>query len=119
MSSPSDTCGADTLALLKRIQDAVGRVGSKTQEVRSDDSVTMSLFMRAWRLFDAIIILLERNLPEEAVILSRALFTDALRLAEMQAAGPDRAALSLAYVNESIDEKQSLVNEAVRVGLDI
>lgn len=117
MTSNSDR--DQVAALLARTRDEVLKcVPNDYFAIASVDGFVVSLSWRSFRLFDGIVALIDKNLPEEALILSRALFTDALRLAELQAAGDERAAYILHWLNKSIDERISLVREAVRLGLE-
>jgi hypothetical protein len=76
------------------------------------------MFWRSLRLFDGIAMLLNGDLPEEAMILGRGLFEEALRLAEVANSGDKRAALLIGWEAKSLNEKIGLHNTAIAMGLD-
>ncbi len=79
----------------------------------------LEMWSRTHALFEAVVILVERGFPQEAVILDRALFEVSLRLQELEAAAPDvRLALIFGWVNEGLRESEQLIGEAVRRGLE-
>ncbi len=82
------------------------------------DSVVSHMFLRSVRLYDGICILLNGALPEEAMILGRALFEDALKLTEVADSRDSRAALLLWWENNSLNEKIDLQKVAKALGLD-
>jgi hypothetical protein len=81
------------------------------------DSVVSHIFWRSIRLYEGICLLLPRGLPEEAMILGRALFEDAMKLTEIAECGEKRAALLLSWENDSLNEKIGLREVAVALGL--
>jgi Family of unknown function (DUF5677) len=82
------------------------------------DSVVSHMFWRSIRLYDGICSLLQRALPEEAMMLGRALFEEALRLTEIAESGDARAALLLWWEYKSLKEKIGLHEVAKALGLD-
>ena len=76
------------------------------------------MYWRSVRLFDGVVLLLRKRLPEEALMLARSLFVEALRLAEIAGAGGSRGSLVLGWANASIEEKKGLLKEATRLGLE-
>jgi hypothetical protein len=51
------------------------------------DLIAAGMYWRCMSLFHSIILLLNNNQPEEALMLSRSLFTDSLRMRGLEAAG--------------------------------
>jgi hypothetical protein len=104
--------------LLAQARDLARKISPRELEVKIEDMFVLCLYWRSIRLFDGIIALLEKDLPEEALILGRSLFVEALRLAEIEAAGVQRVALVLGWENTSIEEKKGLFKEASKLGLE-
>jgi hypothetical protein len=105
--------------LLQRIKDeARGIYPGEIVEIKTADGYVLSLYWRTIRLFDGVVLLLKNRLPEEALIIARSLFVDALRLAEIGDAGEKRGALILGWANNSIENKKNLLKEATRLGLE-
>jgi hypothetical protein len=108
--------------LLARARDLARKISPREElTVKIEDMFVLCLYWRSIRLFDGIVSLLsllEKDLPEEALILGRSLFVEALRLAEIEAAGDQRAALILGWENTSIEEKKGLFKEAPKLGLE-
>jgi hypothetical protein len=75
----------------------------------------LALYARASSLFDAMTVLLKRGYPEEAVMLGRALFTEALRLRELAEASENgRIALIAGWVQDSLTKMASVERERER-----
>ena len=107
------------ITLLAQARDTVRKISPRgVLESKTADAFVLFLYWRSIRLFDGIVALLEKDLPEEALILGRSLFVDALRLAEIEAAGAKRAALVLGWANTSIEEKKGLIKDASKLGLE-
>ena len=70
----------------------------------------VSMFWRARRLYDGVLILLKAELPEEAAILARKLFEVSLYLQQLEAEPQNRYALVFGWVNRSINEEFGLLN---------
>lgn len=105
--------------LLQRVKDEARRIyPGGTLEIKKVDSYVLTLYWRAIRLFDGVVLLLRTHLPEEALILARSLFVDALRLTEISETPKMRAALLLGWANNSIEQKKNLIKEASRLGLE-
>jgi len=70
----------DQLAeLLQRIKDEARRIyPGGILEIETADGYVLSMYWRSVRLFDGIVLLLRKRLPEESLILARSLFVDAL-----------------------------------------
>jgi hypothetical protein len=82
-------------------------------ELSPIDAKILVMYGRIRSLLQAVNILLERNFPEEAVILGRELFTDSLQLAELAAQdSPGRAALVLGMANSELTEWENMEREA-------
>jgi hypothetical protein len=102
---------------LKKLNAEAYRVsmshGDEVLNVSPIDGMIMIMFGRMRSLLHGISVLLRRDLPEEAVILGRELFTDSLRLAEL--ARQDlhgRAALILGMENQTLDEWEQMERAA-------
>lgn len=76
------------------------------------------MFWRALRLYDGVLVLLKAELPEEAMILARALFEVSLRLQQLKAEPHNRNALILGLVNGSIGQQLGLLKVGKASGLD-
>jgi predicted transcriptional regulator len=87
-------------------------------EVPTHQVYILGMFWRCVRLFDAALLLLKAELPEEAAILSRSLFEESLRLQQLAADPDSRDALVLGWANESISQKVGLLETAKSIGLD-
>ncbi len=108
-----------SIKLAVRTKEAAFAVAPTTgQAMAPVDFPVLGLFHRSLRLFDGIVALLEKDLPEEALILGRSLFSDALRLAEVEQAGDQRKALLLGWANSGIEEKKGLFHEAAKLGFE-
>lgn len=73
------------------------------------DALVLSMFWRSVRLYDAATILLRSNLPEEAVMLARASFEEALKLRELGDNESDRLGLIVRHALDAITEKRNLL----------
>jgi hypothetical protein len=92
-------------------------VSQQPEDVDQVDFIILSMFWRARGLFEGSRVLLENNLSEEGLILGRALFTESLRLMELERAGDKRGELVLGWLLASIQRDRGLVEEARRAGL--
>jgi hypothetical protein len=69
------------------------------------DAIALGMYWRCMSLFRSIILLLTNNQPEEALMLWRSLFTDSLRMRELEAAGKkDRIAIELGHYASSVEQ---------------
>lgn len=108
----------DLLELLGRVSTQVLAIVPKDPiEKPKPDLHIFAMLVRCISLFNGIVILLEQDQAEEALILSRSLFEDSLRLTQLADAGDDRAAYVLWWANDSIQRQIGLFREAVRAGL--
>jgi hypothetical protein len=80
--------------------------------------VVASMYWRARRLYEAVLILLKAHLPEEAAIIARSLFEAAMRLMQLAADAHDREALIIGWAGGSIDQREGLFRTAKSLGLD-
>jgi hypothetical protein len=78
----------------------------------------LSMFVRAHRLYEGVLVLLKAELPEESMFLARSLFEDSLCLQQLAAEPKNRDALILRCVNNSLDEYESLMKAGITTGLD-
>jgi len=72
------------------------------------------MFWRAVRLYDAVIILLQAQMPEEAAILARSLIDVSLQLRQLQAEPENRTSLVFGWINGSITEQEGILKHCVR-----
>jgi hypothetical protein len=87
--------------------------GDEVFDLSPIDAPILVMYGRIRSLTHAINILLARDLPEEAVILGRELFTDSLQLAELARQDPPgRAALVLGMANGTLTEWENMEREA-------
>src|SRR5262245_26993715 len=110
----------ELLKLLEEIDQAV-RANSHTNEAMTialHDKYAMETYWRCLGLFEGARHLLARGLAQEAGILGRSLFTDSLRLMELDAAGDARGGFCLAQETMSLREMEGLAREAHRLGYD-
>ena len=91
---------------------------SALTEFKTYDIATLQIFWRCYSLCRAIILLLREKFAEEALALSRALFTDSLNLSELAEVGDRRAELALGWMNRSYEEMKGLVRNAHRLGIE-
>jgi len=82
------------------------------------DTFVLGSYWRSISLFRGVVELLKSNLSEEALILSRSLFTESMRLMEISQADKRRGSLILGWANQSYNEIKGLFLEAHRLGLD-
>jgi hypothetical protein len=82
-----------------------------TESPTYDYAVILS-FNRAWGLFQSMKTLLAYKFAEEAAVLGRPLMEESLRLLELAAAGPNRAATALGWLNDSLTRRLKLIQEA-------
>src|SRR5436190_14065033 len=78
---------------------------SEPQEIPTHHVYVLGMYWRCVRLFDATLLLLKAELPEEAAIVARSLFEESLRLQQLAADEADRDALILGWANGSIGER--------------
>lgn len=105
--------------LLERVKVIVGSSGPSGEiTVARVDGLSLDMYQRCKSLFRSVLLLLDGNHPEEALILARSLFIESLRLMEMEDAGTERAALALGHYRESLKRIEGLfVHNAERLGL--
>jgi hypothetical protein len=85
-------------------------------DYRPIDAFALRIYARCRSLFVAAALLVRADHAEEALILGRSLFTEALRLMEL-ASSKDRDALLLGFAFESVADKRSMIESAVRRGM--
>jgi Family of unknown function (DUF5677) len=81
------------------------------------DAAVASMYWRTRRLYEAALILLKAQLPEEASIIARSLFEAAMRLMQLAADPADRDVLIIGWVGDSIQQREGLFRTAKSVGL--
>jgi hypothetical protein len=109
----------DVRGLLEQIKEKVSssRPIGRFSVTRADGLI-LDMRQRCVSLFSSVLILLDNNQPEEALILARSLFTESLRLMELEDAGTERAALSLGHYVESLKRIEGLFgHDAKKLGL--
>lgn len=109
----------DVRGLLERIKEKVlSSSPSKEITVATADGLTLGMYWRCVSLFRSVLILLDNDQPEEALILARSLFAESLRLMELEDAGTEREAILLGYYVQSLERSKALFGqEAERLGL--
>lgn len=109
----------DVRGLLERIKEKVlSSSPSKEITVATADGLTLGMYWRCVSLFRSVLILLDNDQPEEALILARSLFAESLRLMELEDAGTEREAILLGYYTRSLERSKALFGQkAERLGL--
>lgn len=102
-------------ALLKAVTDSAPTGELELPTARSH---ILGMFWRTRRLYEATLVLLKAEMPEEAAFIARSLFEESLKLRQMAAEPADRDRLILGWVNRSLDEKVGLLKVAKEMGLD-
>lgn len=98
-----------TFAILDELRQAFTSMTTQSPlPVASVLATTVGRLWRCWRLFEAVVLLLRDNLPEEAAIVSRSLFEESLRLREMGEKVESRPGLALRLWANALAEKQEL-----------
>jgi hypothetical protein len=104
--------------VLERIEDRLLSSVPEEISVASADEIALGMYWRCISLFRSITLLLNNNQPEEALMLWRALFTDSLRMRELEAAEEkDRIAYELRHYAKSVEQKKQLLQQAKRLGV--
>jgi hypothetical protein len=108
---------AGVLEFLRRVESAI-RANKPTDSisVTSADQFLVHLSSRVRSHYRGVLCLLDADLPEEAMGLARSLFTDSLRLQELEAAGDGRAALMLGWHDDDLTRLIDLAANAKRLG---
>jgi hypothetical protein len=82
------------------------------------DAIAVGMYWRCMSLFGSIILLLNNDQPEEALMLWRSLFTESLRMRELEAAGKsDRIAIQLGHYAFSLERTKRRFQQAKRLGV--
>lgn len=101
--------------LLALVRDAAPK---EPLEMPTAHIYILGTYWRGIRLYEAVLTLLQAQLPEEAAIVARSAFVDSLRLRELADDPENRDARLLGWANESINEKVGLIKEAMSLGLE-
>jgi len=101
--------------LLVTVRDAAPK---QPLEISIAHFYILGMYWRTVRLYEAVLLLLEAQLPEEAAIIARSLFEDSLRLRQLACESDTRDACVVGWAEKSISEKVGLVKEAVSLGLE-
>jgi hypothetical protein len=102
-----------------RVLELVRGAAPKAEiEMPTHHGFILGMFWRCLRLYDATLLLLKAELPEEAAFLARSLFEESLRLKQLDEEPKARTAIVLGWVNRSIDEKRGLMEVAKSIGLE-
>lgn len=109
----------DVREVLERIEDRLLSSGPAEEiSVAPADAIALNMYFRCISLFRSITLLLNNNQGEEALMLWRALFTDSLRMMELEAAGKkDRIAYELGHYANSRKRTKHLLQRAKRLGV--
>jgi hypothetical protein len=95
-----------------------GSATSAAVEIPTHHAFVLGMYWRSVRLFDATLLLLKAELPEENAIVARSLFEESLRLQQLAADEAERDALVLGWANGSITERLGLLSLAKFLGID-
>jgi len=103
--------------VLERIEDRLlSSVPAEVISVTPAEAIAVGMYWRCMSLFRSITLLLNNNEPEEALMLWRALFTDSLRMRELEAAGgKDRIAFELGHYASSLERTKQRIQQAKRL----
>ena len=85
-------------------------------EVTPVDAHILMMYSRIRSLLEGSCVLLREGLPQEAMFLGRAMFTDSLQLMEIVSGEANRAALVLELVSKTLTEWEDLERQAVNLG---
>lgn len=109
----------DVRELLERIKEQARSTPPQIPfEVTPPDAQILGMYWRCVSLFRSLLILLDNNYPEEALILARSLFEDSLRLMDLKDAGTDRETILVGYRAEMLERQESLFSRvAEELGL--
>jgi hypothetical protein len=105
--------------VLERIEEKLLSSGPAEEiSVAQADAIALNIYFRCISLFRSITLLLNNNQAEEALMLWRALFTDSLRMRELEAAGKkDRIAIELGHYVNSVERTKQRLQQAKRLGV--
>jgi hypothetical protein len=88
------------------------------RDVSPTDGHVVWLYARAWSTVGALGLLLRDGYLDAAMSLARGLFTDTVRLLELEQRQGDRPALVLGWANQALDDLAGVVTEAEHVGVE-
>jgi len=105
--------------LLEQIEETMlAALPAEEISVTPVDAVALGMYWRCMSLFRSIVLLLNNNQPEEALMLWRALFTDSLRMRELEAVGKEaRIAIELGHYAYSLEQTKQRFEQAKRLGV--
>src|SRR5215213_2451653 len=105
--------------LLEQIEETMlAALPAEEISVTPVDAVALGMYWRCMSLFRSIVLLLNNNQAEEALMLWRTLFTDSLRMRELEAAGKkDRIAIELGHYVNSVERTKQRLQQAKRLGV--
>ncbi len=78
----------------------------------------VQMFWRSRRLYEAALVLLDNAQPEEAAVLARSLFEEAMRLMELDEDESKRDARIIGWANDSLQRKFDLWSDATACGIE-
>lgn len=117
--SPASFLSADLKELLFDIARTVRKCSPSAEfEYQILDRIVLQLYWRSLRLFEGVILLLDKGLPEEALLLARSLFVESLWLEELRHSEKNREAKLLWWANNSISEQIRLFKMAHKLGIE-
>ena len=112
-NTPELPC-TDILGHAENIHNIIRERTPKVFDIRPVDQHMIGMFWRAVRLYDAVLILLKNQLPEEAAILARSLFEVSLHLQQLDAEPREKDALIFGWINRSLTEQMGLLHQNTR-----
>lgn len=105
--------------LSERLLEIASSTGANSElTVAAADLHVLGMYWRARRLFQAINVLLDAQMPEESAMLGRSLFETSLHLKQLAAEPENKEALILGWANQSLQEIEGLVKEAAAQGME-
>jgi len=105
--------------LLEQIEEKMlSSLPAEGVSVTPADAIAVGMYWRCISLYRGILLLLDNNQPEEALMLWRSLFTDSLRIRELEAAEKkDRLAIELGHYASSLERTKHRIQRAKELGI--
>jgi hypothetical protein len=105
--------------VLERIEERLLSSGpAEEMSVAGADVIALNMYFRCISLFRSITLLLNNYQAEEAFMIWRSLFTDSLRMRELEATGgKDRMAIELRHYANSVERTKQRLQQGKRLGV--
>ena len=101
---------------MRQVREILLQRSGMEMETNPLDAHVLLLYMRVVSSFAGVSVLVGFRLASEALILTRQMFTDSLRLLELSRRGPNRSALILEMIYENLREWENLDKKARNLG---